>query len=50
MAISSEINADSGEISTWHSRDHLIIAYERAKPIIDNYPTTALGRPWLKAN
>jgi len=34
--ITIEINADSGEVSTWHSRDPSLIAYERAKPIIDN--------------
>jgi hypothetical protein len=34
--ITIEINADSGEVSKWHSRDPSLIAYERAKPIIDN--------------
>jgi len=33
--VTIEVNADSGDIGKWHSQDSLLIAFERAKPIID---------------
>lgn len=30
-----EVSADTGDIGKWHSQDPILIAYERAKPIID---------------
>ena len=33
--VTIEVNADTGDIGEWHSRDPLLIAYDRAKPIID---------------
>ena len=33
--VTIEVNADTGDIGKWHSQDPTVIAYERAKPIID---------------
>ena len=41
--VTIEVNADRGEVLKWHSSDPLLIAYERAKPIIDKLE--AQGKP-----
>ena len=33
--VTVEVNADSGDIVKWHSQDPILIAFERATPIID---------------
>ena len=33
--VTIEVNADTGDIGRWHSQDPVLIAYERARPIID---------------